>query len=157
MPNYQSSDMAFEKKKRPVGLSISVKLFGFLALFTLFNLIVVWTLQIGLLDYFYRQTKYQELELTDKTYVDILREDPDGLEQVVNNFSTQYVICTRIFRLEEDRVYPVVSVDVSGDCLVHHISDKLTLILLTHKNVLQRPVRSHLWCAVDQKTACTRL
>lgn len=129
MRDDSSVDMASEKKKRPSGMGISVKLFAFLALFTLINLVVVWTLQIGLLSYFYRQTKYQELELTDQTFVDTLRENPEHLEQVVNNYSTQYVICTRIFRVEEDRVYPVVSVEVSGDCLVHHISDKFLTYL----------------------------
>lgn len=129
MPNKNLLDTAYEKKKKPVGLSISVKLFAFLALFTLFNLVVVWTLQIGLLNYFYRQTKYQELDLTDRTFVETLRNNPEQLEPVVNNYSTEYVICSRIFRVEDDRVYPVVSVDVSGDCLVHHISDKFLTYL----------------------------
>ncbi len=129
MHNDESIDTAYEPKKRPEGLSISVKLFAFLALFTLFNLVVVWIFQIGLLNYFYRQTKYQELELTDKTFVATLKENPEQLEQVVNHFSTEYVICTRIFRVEDDRVYPVVSAEVSGDCLLHRISDRFLTYL----------------------------
>ncbi len=129
MHREESIDTDYEEKKKYPGVSISAKLFAFLALFTLFNLMVVWILQIGLLNYFYRQTKYQELELTDRTFVSTLRDDPQHLEQVVNNFSTEYVICTRIFRVEDDLVYPVVSVEVSGDCLVHHLSDKFLTYL----------------------------
>ena len=41
--------------KTPRGISISWKLFGYLAIFTAFVLVVVWALQIGLLNYFYRE------------------------------------------------------------------------------------------------------
>lgn len=129
MHREESIDTDYEEKRKFPGVSISAKLFAFLALFTIFNLVVVWILQIGLLNYFYRQTKYQELELTDRTFVSALREDPEHLEQVVNRFSTEYVICTRIFRVEDDLVYPLVSVEVSGDCLVHHVSDQFLTYL----------------------------
>ena len=40
-------------------ISISWKLFAYLALFTAFILLVVWIMQIGLLNYFYSQSKFK--------------------------------------------------------------------------------------------------
>ncbi len=48
-------------------ISISWKLFAYLTLFTTFILIVVWVFQIGLLNYFYRQSKYRELDDAEKS------------------------------------------------------------------------------------------
>ena len=56
------------RRRQGVGgrISISRKLFAYLALFTLFILAVVWIMQIGLLNYFYSQSKYDELVLSDR-------------------------------------------------------------------------------------------
>ena len=74
-------------RRRGVGgrISISWKLFAYLALFTLFILGVVWTMQIGLLNYFYSQSKYDELELTDRLLTDTLQDNPTRLDEVVED------------------------------------------------------------------------
>ncbi len=130
MADEKSLDTTYEDDAKRVGVSISVKLFAYLSLFTLFILVVVWTLQIGLLNYFYRQTKYQELELTDRTFVSALQNSPEQLQDIVTNFSTEYVICTRVFRVENDRMaYPIADADVSNDCLIHHMSHEFLTYL----------------------------
>ncbi len=122
-----------EGPKRP-GVSISAKLFAFLALFTLFILIVVWLFQIGLLNYFYRDTKYKELELADRAMLHAVSEYPDALQALADELGKNDDICSRVFRVEGNRVYQVASADVSGDCLIHRVSEKF-LTYLYHKAV----------------------
>ena len=105
-------------------ISISWKLFAYLAIFTFFILAVVWVMQIGLLNYFYSQSKYKEMEMTDRLITETLRSDPAKLGEVVEDCATDYLVCIRVFRLEGPTAHQMVSADVSGDCLIHHISDR---------------------------------
>lgn len=127
--------------RRP-GVSISAKLFGFLTLFTFFILIVVWVFQIGLLNYFYRETKYQELEMADYAAVSALSGRPEELNAVLEEFGAKYDVCSRVFRVEGDRVFQIASVDVSGECMIHHMSDKF-LTFLYNKAVANEGVYTH--------------
>lgn len=105
-------------------ISISWKLFAYLALFTFFILIVVWIMQIGLLNYFYSQSKHKELDITDKLVTEAILSDPAGLEQVVEDCATDYLLCIRVFRVDGTKARQIVSAEVSGDCLIHRISDR---------------------------------
>lgn len=109
-------------------ISISWKLFAYLALFTFFILIVVWIMQIGLLNYFYSQSKHKELDITDKLITEAILSDPAGLEQVVEDCATDYLLCIRVFRVDGTKARQIISAEVSGDCLIHRISDRY----LTH-------------------------
>ncbi len=109
-------------------ISISGKLFAYLTLFTLFILSVVWVMQIGLLNYFYSQSKNKELTLADSAIVHVLEQDPETLADVVNTCATDYLLCIRVFRVEGHTAHQLASADVSSDCLIHRISDKF----LTH-------------------------
>ena len=103
-------------------ISISWKLFAYLALFTFFILLVVWIMQIGLLNYFYSQSKSDELKVTDRLVTDAIRHAPDELEAVVEECATDYLLCIRVFRVDGTTARQVVSAEVSGDCLIHRIS-----------------------------------
>ncbi len=105
-------------------ISISKKLFILLALFTLFVLLVVWVMQIGLLKYFYSQSKNKELEIADRTITEAVLEDPDALESVVDDYAADYLLCIRVFRVEGGTAHQLASADVSPDCLIHRISDR---------------------------------
>ena len=104
-------------------ISISWKLFAYLALFTAFILLVVWFMQIGLLNYFYSQSKYKELDMADRVITEAVQTNPAGLEQTVKECATDYLICIRVFRVNGPTAYQIVSAEVSGDCLIHRISD----------------------------------
>lgn len=111
------------RAKRAGRVGISVKLFYYLALFTLFVLMVVWLLQIGLLDYFYRQTKYLEMAESDRGLVRTVQTDPDLLQSVAEEYGTEYLMCVRVFRVQSDKAVQVANMDMSGNCLIHHISN----------------------------------
>lgn len=124
-----TSDVSPRRKSCAGGhISISWKLFAYLALFTFFILIVVWIMQIGLLNYFYSQSKHKELEITDKLVTEAILNDPAGLEEIVEDCATDYLLCIRIFRVDGPKARQIVSAEVSGDCLIHRISDRY----LTH-------------------------
>lgn len=114
--------------RRPKGvggrISISWKLFAYLAIFTFFILLVVWVMQIGLLNYFYSQSKYDELEMTDRQVAEAVLNNPGRLEEVVEDCATDYLLCIRVFRVEGTTARQLVSAEVSGDCLIHRISNR---------------------------------
>ena len=112
------------RRRQGVGgrISISRKLFAYLALFTLFILAVVWVMQIGLLNYFYSQSKYDELVLSDRLVTETLQNNPRDLEEIVEDCATDYLLCIRVFQLDGVTARQIVSAEVSGDCLIHRIS-----------------------------------
>ena len=113
------------RRRQGVGgrISISWKLFAYLTVFTLFILGVVWVMQIGLLKYFYSQSKYDELELTDYLVTETVLNDPARLEEVVEGCATDYLLCIRVFLVDGGTARQIVSAEVSGDCLIHRISN----------------------------------
>ena len=110
-------------------ISISWKLFAYLALFTAFILTVVWVMQIGLLNYFYSQSKYQELDTADRVITEAVQTSPAELERTVEECATAYLLCIRVFRVDGPTAQQIVSAEVSGDCLIHRISDKYLTFL----------------------------
>lgn len=95
---YQGTE---EERKRP-RISISWKLFAYLLLFTTFILIVVWVFQIGLLNYFYRQSKYNELKNADRVLVNTIQYDMEHLQDCVDTLADEYSVSIRIFSLSWD-------------------------------------------------------
>lgn len=110
-------------------ISISWKLFAYLALFTAFILLVVWIMQIGLLNYFYSQSKYQELDTADRIITEAVLTSPSELELTVKECAASYLLCIRVFRVDGPTAHQIVSAEVSGDCLIHRISDKYLTFL----------------------------
>lgn len=109
-------------------ISISWKLFAYLTLFTTFILIVVWVFQIGLLNYFYRQSRYQELDDAETSLEWTLREQPQELKTQVNELAVKYDTCIRVFRLRwiPGRGYAddvASSPDMSSQCLIHDVEE----------------------------------
>lgn len=126
-------------------IGVGWKLLAYMALFTTFMLMVVWVFQIGLLNYFYRQSKYEELDAAGRIITarlndaDSLPEEESGetwlrnLKTAVNTCSEDYTVCICVWRLVwvEGRGYAAVLAsgpDVSGDCFIHNMNDSM----LTH-------------------------
>jgi signal transduction histidine kinase len=114
------------RRRKGVGgrISISLKLFAYLAVFTAFILVVVWVMQIGLLNHFYRQSKQKELNTADTVIAEAILNDPASLEDVARSCALDYLLCIRVFRLEGQNARQVVSETASGDCLIHRISNR---------------------------------
>ena len=110
-------------------ISISWKLFAYLSLFILFILLVVWIMQIGLLDYFYGQSKQKELDRADQGIIQAIRENPAELPKTVKDCAADYLLCVRVFRVDGGTAHQLASAEVSDDCLIHRISDKYLTFL----------------------------
>ncbi len=131
-----SDDRSSDRKntpRRPRGaggrISISWKLFAYLGIFTFFILAVVWVMQIGLLNYFYSQSKTKELSIADRALVEAVEGPSAELERVVEAYATDYLLCIRVFRVDGPTAHQIAGADVSADCLIHRISDRFLTVL----------------------------
>ena len=114
---------ALKTTKQRRGISISVKLFAFLALFVSFMLVVIWVLQIGLLNYFYEKTKHSELTRLDHTVQQLLADGDDALQSTVEDYAIRYQICTRVFTVNGNMRGQLISTDVSAGCMIHNVPE----------------------------------
>ena len=111
-----------EKKK---SIRIGWKLFAFLFAFVFLMLAIIWLFQIRLLDYFYKNTKYKELQVIS----DIITEyvDTESLDEAVYSCAVDYSTCIRVFRQNNKVAVEIASADVAAECLIHDISQKKLL------------------------------
>jgi len=129
-PSAEAVVSSYETSRARPRIGLARKLFYYLALFTLFMLAVVWIMQIGLLNYFYRQSKYDELDRVDRAVCEAVRQSDNGLQEIVGDYAAEYAICVRVFRLDNSNAREVASFDLSGDCIIHHgVSDKFLTYL----------------------------
>ncbi len=113
------------RRRKAVGgrISISRKIFLYLTLFTAFILLVVWGMQIGLLNRFYSRSKEKEMNAADAMITEALRESPSELERVVEKCAKEYQLCIRVFRVDKSTARPMSGAEVSRECFIHRISD----------------------------------
>lgn len=105
----------------PEGIRISWKLYFALLLFTGLILLIVWVFQIRLLNLFYERIKQEELtQGADmvETYLGTAELEDMAYDYAVNNS-----VCIRVFEVENQAATEVVSVDVFGDCMIHHLNN----------------------------------
>ncbi len=108
------------KDKRRRGIGMGWKLFAFLMAFVAFVLAVVWFFQILMLDHFYKDAKYDELEGISRVICDYL--GTENIDEAVYSCAVDYSTCIRVFRKTENVAVEVASADVAADCLIHDIS-----------------------------------
>lgn len=102
---------------------MTLKVFGFLVAFSFIALTVVWVLQIGLLNQFYEQTKYDELERADTAIQRALDDGEGELDTVVRRYSEDYLMCVRVFHVSHSVARQIASAEESGDCVIHRVPD----------------------------------
>lgn len=131
-------DRRSESPRRPIGvggrISLSWKLFGSLFLFTAFILLVVWIMQIGMLNHFYRQSKEKELDVADELITQTIVSDPTTLESTIEECAADFRLCARVFIVEDRTAHQLASVRVSSGCLIHYMSDMYLTRLYTEAN-----------------------
>ena len=110
------------KKFRSEGIPVRWKIFVYLLIFTLLILLIVWIFQICLLNVFYKRTK--KLELSGGAAIVENYIHSEKLETLANDYAVDNGICVRIFSVQDSVASEVISVDVSADCIVHHMSNR---------------------------------
>ena len=106
--------------------SIKWKVFGFIALFTVIMLVILWLFQIVFLDGFYRRIKTREISMSGDViyrninnmhFVDFIHNEQ--LENLIYDISQNKDICVYIIDMNLNEYY---SSDVLNNCLIHHLT-----------------------------------
>lgn len=115
-------------------MRLSQRLFVLLVIFVVFALLAVWLVQIRMLNYFYQNIRKAELTRLADTIESII--DDSELESQVYSYAVDADVCVRIMRIDRSgdavRAYEMLSVDVSEDCVLHHITNKYLTHLYYH-------------------------
>ena len=124
------------RRRKGVGgrISMSWKLFAYLALFTAFILLVVWVMQIAMLNHFYQKSKEKELDIADGLITESIVNDPTTLEATIDRCAIDFRLCARVFIMENRTAHQLASVRVSSGCLIHYMSDKYLTRLYREAN-----------------------
>ncbi len=96
------------------------KLFTYLALFVAFTLLVMWVFQFVLLGDFYEMIKLSELKHSANVIADNIGSDELG--HLAERVAQENNLCVLVFSVESRKATRTVSVDMSQDCMIHHIS-----------------------------------
>ncbi len=120
------------KKKRELG--ISWKLFGDLLIFVAFMLVVIWLFQVVFLNNFYKQSKIEEIETTEKKIIENIA-DPEALRLEVSKCAMEFDECIRVFEIKDNIAVEIADADMHAGCIIHHISsDALNELYLKAQN-----------------------
>jgi len=103
------------------GISISWKIFFAMLIFTVLILLIVWIFQIHLLNPIYEKIKIDELT----TGADMIEMylGSEELESMAHDYAVDNSVCIRVFEVVDTAASEVTSIDVFGDCMIHHLTD----------------------------------
>ena len=107
-------------------LGMRWRIFIYLLGFAIIMIILLWLFQIVYLDQFYEQTKRDQIE---STYNNISQHlDDDDLADYTKDIALMYNICVDVYTLDRTNgllfgVEKIVSVDILGDCIIHHMAE----------------------------------
>lgn len=107
-------------------LGMRWRIFIYLLGFAIIMIILLWLFQIVYLDQFYEQTKRDQIE---SAYNNIAQHlDDDDLADYTKDIALMYNICVDVYRLDRTNgllfgVEKIVSVDILGDCIIHHMAE----------------------------------
>ena len=78
-----------------------VKMFGYLTIFTMIVLVVIWLLQAVFLNDIYRQTKAQEIKLATRKVA--ASADKASFEKNVYDIASRYNTCVSVYQISGSR------------------------------------------------------
>ena len=113
-----------ETCERPYpGVSVTTKLLFYFLIFMMLMLLVLWVFQVMLLNFFYRNTKMNEMEKIAEVIEQTLQSGEQELAQTVYDYAAEYLVCIRVFRVDpQNHAWEISDADVSENCFLHHIS-----------------------------------
>ena len=102
------------------GIGIGVKLSVILAVFCVVILLVVWFMQIFMLDYFYERSKYRELGNAVLQIEDSITDE--NLGTLVSGLSARTQICFAVYTVENGTAHILASGEASPGCIIHKVT-----------------------------------
>ena len=105
------------------------RIFIYLLGFALIMVLLLWLFQIVYLDNFYEYIKKDQIETAGSAIVTEL--DDEDLQSRVEEVAQRYNMCAEVYELDSANGLffgseLVASVEVIGDCIIHHISERET-------------------------------
>jgi len=112
------SSRSGQKRK---AVSMSARIFAYLAIFIFLILIMLWLLQIVFLDDIYQSIKLHEME----NGADLIAENigSDQLHTLVASMAQDKYCCISVYSVENSRARPLASADIQPGCLIHRMND----------------------------------
>ncbi len=107
-------------------LGMRWRIFIYLLGFAIIMVILLWLFQIVYLDQFYEQIKKDQIE---SAYSSISQHlDDEDMADYVKDIALMYNICAEVYTLDRTNgllfgAEKIVSVDILGDCIIHHMAD----------------------------------
>lgn len=107
-------------------LGMRWRIFIYLLCFAIIMVILLWLFQIVYLDRFYEQTKQDQIEAAYTSIAEHL--DDEDMSDYVKDIALMYNICAEVYALDRTNgllfgAEKLVSVDILGDCIIHHMAD----------------------------------
>lgn len=111
------------KNKKATGkskISMRVKVFSYLLLFVAVSLLLMWLFEVVFLNDFYEGIKLREL----KHYANMISDniESEDIEILSERVAKEENVCVLVYSIEQYKAEKIVSVDISRDCMIHHIS-----------------------------------
>ncbi len=100
---------------------ISWRLFGTLFLFVVLILVVIWVLQIVLLDDFYEKSKLDEFSRSENEIYRHIQDEGIMIDTVYKR-SVNIDTCITLYKVENGVARELACSDVNGGCMLHHLS-----------------------------------
>ena len=97
-------------------IGIRWKMFAILVLFIVFVAFFIWFFQVRMLNYFYQETKFRELENTSDAISGVL-DDTDKLKDTVGEYAEDFFLDIWVFEIREDTALPIINVNGSGSTM----------------------------------------
>ncbi len=111
---------AQNQTNQPRHVGIRWRLFACLAGFTAVILLALWVFQIRLLGLFYEKEKFSDMnEIAQALSAHV---GDKGFEQQAEIYARNNGVCIFLIKIEGSGASLVADVDVSSDCVIHHLS-----------------------------------
>ena len=103
--------------ERTKKIGIKWKMFAILLVFIIAVLVVIWTFQVALLNIFYRNTKFSELDLTSEK-LEIVVNDEAMLEKIAYECAEEYYSYIVIFRIDNGVARAIIDAGNKADSMM---------------------------------------
>ena len=100
---------------------ISWRLFGTLVVFVVLILVIIWVLQVVMLNSFYEKSKLDEFARSESEIYGHIENESDMIDALYKR-SVSTGTCIELYRIDSGIASELASSDVNGGCMLHHMT-----------------------------------
>lgn len=112
---HKKSRQGKKVSRRPEGMRI--KMFGYLTIFTMIVLVVIWLLQAVFLDDIYRETKKYEMKIATRKVA--AAAGKDNFDRVAYSVASRYSTCVSVYQISGSTGTLIVQAHTQTYCMIH--------------------------------------